>query len=372
MSDTVKIFHTADLHIGMLFNRYPDFIKDDLRQARLDTLDSMVKTANEEECDLFVVAGDLFDKINGISKKLIKEASDSLNKFTGNCVLILPGNHDYDNGKIELWKTMKENGSDNIVYLDEEEVFLLDDFGIEATIYPAPCHSKHSDKNNLDWIKEAELDPNRINIGLAHGAIVDISPDLNNQYYSMTLQELNDIPVDLWLLGHTHVPYPVQEKVTDIKVFNPGTPEPDGLDCKHEGNAWIITIDKDKNVSANRMVTGTYRFMDREYEIKEEDDLHKIKVDLLANNPEKTIARITLNGRIDEETMDYYKTVYNEINKELAYLIADINDLGIKITTEKIHKEFSENSFPQEFLLSLSDDEGALQLAYELIMEVRD
>ena len=44
----------------------------------------------------------------------------------------------------------------------------------------------------------------------------------------------------------------------------------------------------------------------------------------------------------------------------------------MKITTEKIHKEFSDGSFPQELLLSLSDEEDTLQLAYELIMEVRN
>ena len=182
----IKIFHTADLHIGMLFNRYPDFLKDDLRKSRIDTLSNM------------------------------------------------------------------------------------------------------------------------INIGIGHGAITDISPDLKNQYYSMTLQELNDIPMDLWLLGHTHIPYPEQDNVTDIKVFNSGTPEPDGLDCKHEGNAWIITIDNEKSISAKRIVTGTYKFVDKEYEIKDEDDIDNIIDDLMVNNPSMTIARISLKGRIDEYIMDYY------------------------------------------------------------------
>ena len=368
----IKIFHTADLHIGMLFNRYPDFLKDDLRKSRIDTLSNMIKMANDLESNIFVIAGDLFDKVNGINKKTISEASDALNTFIGQCILVLPGNHDYDNGMIDLWTYLANNLSDNIILLNEEKPYSLNDYGINAMIYPAPCHSKHSDKNNLDWIKQEKLDENMINIGIGHGAITDISPDLKNQYYSMTLQELNDIPMDLWLLGHTHIPYPEQDNVTDIKVFNSGTPEPDGLDCKHEGNAWIITIDNEKSISAKRIVTGTYKFVDKEYEIKDEDDIDNIIDDLMVNNPSMTIARISLKGRIDEYIMDYYYKVHERLNNELAYLITDINELGIKVTSEKIYKEFSEKSFPQEFLLALADDEDTLQLAYELIMEVKE
>ena len=72
----IKIFLTADLHIGMLFNRYPEFIKEDLRNARIKTLDRMVRTANHLECNIFVIAGDLFDKVNGISQKMINEVLD--------------------------------------------------------------------------------------------------------------------------------------------------------------------------------------------------------------------------------------------------------------------------------------------------------
>ena len=368
----IKIFLTADLHIGMLFNRYPEFIKEDLRNARIKTLDRMVRTANHLECNIFVIAGDLFDKVNGISQKMINEVLDALNYFTGQCILVLPGNHDYDNGMIDLWTKFTNNMLDNLILLNEEKPYLLDEYGIDATVYPAPCHAKHSKENNLAWIREEKFDESRIIIGIGHGAITDISPDLKNEYYSMTLQELNDIPVDLWLLGHTHLPYPQQENTNDIKVFNPGTHEPDGLDCKHKGNAWIINVDIDKNVSANRLITGTYKFIDKVFEVKDQDDLDNMYNEVLMDNPDMTIARITLVGRIDEETRDYCNSVIEKLNKELAYLMTDFNDLGIKVSTEKIHKEFSEKSFPQEFLLSFADDEDTLQLAYELIMEVRE
>ena len=57
----IKIFHTADLHLGMRFAGYPD-IQDELINARYETLEKLVSLANRENCTLFVIAGDLFDR----------------------------------------------------------------------------------------------------------------------------------------------------------------------------------------------------------------------------------------------------------------------------------------------------------------------
>ena len=187
----------------------------------------------------------------------------------------------------------------------------------------------------------------------------------------MTLDELHSTPMDLWLLGHTHITYPFNSSVTSEKIFNPGTPEPDGLDCKHEGNAWLISIDRDKNISGNRVTTGTYKFIDKEYVIKQREELDEILQELLNHNPKKTVARIALKGRVDEDVFNYRQEVYKSIEGAIAYLIKDDDNLGIKVTSEKIHREFTDSSFPQQLLLALADDEDTLQLAYELIMEVK-
>ena len=40
-------------------------------------------------------------------------------------------------------------------------------------------------------------------------------------------------------------------KLSLIKIFNPGTSEPDGLDCRHNWHAWIINLDDNKRITAN-------------------------------------------------------------------------------------------------------------------------
>ena len=90
---TIKIFHTADLHLGMKFARYPA-IQNELINARYEALERMVEMANKEECELFIVAGDLFDRVT-VKPVEIKKAVDILNGFAGDLVLVLPGNHDF-------------------------------------------------------------------------------------------------------------------------------------------------------------------------------------------------------------------------------------------------------------------------------------
>lgn len=366
----IKIFHTADLHIGMRFKGYPDNIKGLLQQARLDTLDKMIQLANENGANLFVIAGDIFDRINGIDKKSIVSAAQSLDKFNGECVIVMPGNHDYDNGMVDLWEIFNKNASDKVLFVNEEKPYSLVEYGIEAMIYPAPCHTKHSSTNNIGWIKHVTLDENLINIGIAHGSLQGLSPDMDNTYYNMSIEELQSLGLDLCLLGHTHIVYPLQDEVTGERVFNPGTPEPDGLDCKHNGNAWFIETEKEKN-SAKRVETGKYRFIDRSYIIRESNDLNVVSNDILSGKTNNTIARISLRGRVEEDVFSSRIDLYKSLEKELSLLIVEDDDLGIRITADRIHQEFSEGSFPQKFLLSLSEDEEALQLAYELIMEVK-
>jgi exonuclease SbcD len=109
---SVKIFHTADLHIGMKLAKYPEQVRSQLQQARNNVLPKMIQMANDKNCNLFVIAGDLFHNIKGIDKKTIAQTAKALDCFQGECVLVMPGNHDYDNHMIDLWKTFAENAGE--------------------------------------------------------------------------------------------------------------------------------------------------------------------------------------------------------------------------------------------------------------------
>lgn len=370
----LKIFHSGDIHIGMKFNNYPSYIQEKLIEARYEILDTLVKKANNKNANLFVISGDLFDKHNIKEDKIIK-VINKLKKFSGDAILILPGNHDFDNGGIELWEKFKNNMSGKMVLLNEFRKYDLKKFDLDINIYPAPCDSKHSANNNLDWIKNKEIQEEKkkrkYEIGISHGAISGLSPDMTDSYFKMDKDELKNLKMDIWLLGHTHLSYPFEKEITDRKIFNCGTPEPDGLDCNHSGNAWFIEIDDNKSITAEKVKTGQYRFYDLEYKINNKKDFENMKTKLFKGKVENKIIRLKLRGRVEENLYQQKEKIYQELSDKIAYLKINDNELKIKITNEVISKEFSENSFPYKLLNDLKDDEKALQIAYELIKEVK-
>lgn len=361
---TLKILHTGDLHIGKKFSDYPADTKEKLSAARLDSLGQMMTYANENKVDLFVISGDMFDRTNIAKDQIIKTAK-LLNTFKGK-VLILPGNHDYDDGELELWTTFK-NESNNSILLSHERVYDLEEYDFDILVYPAPCHAKHSDEHNLSWINDIKnFDSKKLHIGIAHGALEGLSLDAEGKYYAMTMRDLESLPIDLWLLGHTHVPYPMQANAKNHKIFNAGTHEPDGMNYRYPGQAWIIEIDKNK-IEAQQYVTGKYRFCDENHKINNKKDLEDIHKWVKKNQPETMILRLNLEGSLNSEDYDDLPDFYKKVEKDIVFLKINDNKLRRKITDKLINDEFVEGSFPHVFLSKLIDDADALQLAYEIV-----
>ncbi|WP_353893939.1 metallophosphoesterase [Proteinivorax hydrogeniformans] len=363
----LKIFLTGDNHIGLKFNSYPEHVRSSLVKARVDNLQGLVEKANSKGCDLFAVAGDLFDKVK-ITKRDKEKVAKVLEQFSGT-VVVLPGNHDYHDDVVDLWQDFKGYAGENTIVLNTYKPYNLTSNDIDVTLYPAYCSKKHSSNNALKWIKELQnLEPTRWNIGIAHGALEGLSPDIEQKYYNMNEKELDDIGLDLWLLGHTHIPYPLEQKVSNRRIFNSGTSEPDGLDCNHAGNAWIITISESKEISADRVKTGIYRFYDIDYKLESEESLSKLIEDLDMEKPDKKIIRLTLNGRVKRETLDQIQLCLKNLREKFGYLEVRAENLKLQITKEDIEQQYTKGSFPYQVLNQLLEtDNDALQLAYELM-----
>ena len=87
----LRIFVTGDNHIGLKYASHEKAAV--LASARMEAFKGMVETANEENCALFAITGDLFENTYGVSKKEIKALLDALSCFRG-IVAVLPGNHE--------------------------------------------------------------------------------------------------------------------------------------------------------------------------------------------------------------------------------------------------------------------------------------
>ncbi len=367
----MKLFVTGDVHIGLKFANYPE-ISDQLIQSRFDCLEKCVAQAEKEACDYFVITGDLFDNINRIPQKQVKAVVDILSGFSG-LVLVLPGNHDYYTGEEKVWKDFREalGSGGSIVLFTEMKPYSFGSAEEKITFYPAFCQSKHSSRNHLEWIRNTGMDGAGYHVGVAHGTLEGVSPDMKNEYFLMTEKELNSFPVDAWLIGHTHIPYPREaagnQAVSGYKIFNPGTPEQTDLGNNTAGFCFLLTLEKEAGktrVTADSYQSGGIRYYDLPLAVGTEG-LRTAVEEAVKELPEKSVVRLKLSGAVPEQEYGGRQRIYDDaLGRFLTYEIED-GALCETITTERIRREFAEIGFAAELLESLNDKER--QMAYELI-----
>lgn len=366
---TLKILHTADLHLGMSFPKYPH-LRSELIDARFESLDNMITIANSKGVDLFVIAGDLFEN-KSPPERDIEKVTYSLNNFEGKLVLILPGNHDYycDESN-NIWSKFEKHSGDNILILKKKKVERLDNFGIDANVYPAPCHARISNANTIGWIKEAEKDRNVLfHIGIAHGSLEKYSPDYDKRYYPMNLRELDSLGLDLWLLGHTHN----QHLVSD-KIFISGTHEPAYIkNFPREGRAWIITIDDSKKVRPESVNTGKFRILDENIEVDPSCTIEDIPRRFTQKDYLNILLNVYLKGSLSIEEFRKLSGLKDKLRESIKLLSLDTEEVRNEITKDIIDSNFTEGLFPHRLLTILNDenDKYSCDVAWELLEEAR-
>lgn len=372
----LKIFVTGDNHIGLKYASHEQ--ASVLAASRIDAFDSMVHAANSEDCDLFVITGDLFDKPKGILKGDIKTLLDILSGFHGT-VAVLPGNHDYFDDDVQVWKYFRDlmTSCDNILLMTEYRPYPLTINGKEVVLYPAHCTSLHSapGQNNLGWIKNIVIPDNgAYHIGVAHGAVEGETIDNEGQYFLMNRGELESIPVDLWLIGHTHVPFPrnLTKSFTPAgKIFNAGTHVQTNVSCDTEGQCFIVELGENKSVRAKKFVSGNIRFY-RKNIILNAGNMETMLERELAEFGDNSVVEIELSGAV---TGEEYENRHEVIEKALSrFMESKYNESNLSklISKDLINAEFAETSFSAAFLTALLNEPKEAQLAYELLNSLKE
>ena len=373
---SIKIIHTADNHIGISYNSLSQ-AKTKLVKERLEALKRIVEKGNEELADYLVIAGDLFD-VAKYDKNRTTDVIDILNSFQGK-VFIVPGNHDfYQEGENSLWYEFKtKTNNDKIIVLDKYEVFEDTIEGQEVRFYPAACKTLHSNENTIGWIKEIEKPNNAIHIGIAHGNVVGLGRDEDGKYFNMDPTELLNAGVDFWLLGHIHVPYPTQDLVINNPgYFMSGTHMPDTWKSTNMGNAWVIEIDGEKNVKANKFQPSKFCFKVIKTVLESEIDIESLRRDLTNCDYENIALRLDLTGTLTAKNLELLDELLNEwTEKTEGFIYFEVfKNIKQKIDQDVIDEKFTNGSLPHILLSELlkEDPDGlSTQKAFEIINETK-
>lgn len=366
----MKIYHTADVHIGLRFGQYEASVRTTLIEERFSVLQRMVESANTNQCDVFVVAGDLFDN-DRVADKDVRRTIDILASFTGDAVLLLAGNHDHcSDPSAKPWSTVISQAHNTNIYpLLSDDVLRLEVGGRGVNFYACPCPDHTSAAHRIGWVADRAKAADEVHIGIAHGNVVGHALDDNHAYYSMTEEELTASGVLTWLLGHIHVPFPEPGTIGTPVFFMPGAPTPSSVRMRHPGQAWIISIDERGEASYTADVQAGITFKRFTVSFANAGDLQSLQHQVQQLPPSTTILDLQLSGTLVAQDLASLSTWLDDISRMMLHVRCE-STVKEQLTAEMIASMYPTGTL-QERLLSelLADTQHPLDvhLAFEIL-----
>ncbi len=308
--NTVRILHTADLHIGAQCS-YLGTDASVRRREVLKTFEKIIGLANENKVDLLLIAGDLFDS-NKIEATLINGVFEALDNLKSGKAVIALGNHDpltadspFANRKM----------SDNVYVLDSKDSVLTFD-ELSCRVYGASFDGVYCEGASRFSLTPPEDD--YINLMVIHG---EARADLSGNYRPITPEFVKYSGMDYIALGHIHARSEVQYMGTTAIAYC-GCPEGQGFDESGEKGVYLGNISKGKaDLSFVPTAKRTHYCLD--VDITDAENItEKVKEEIEKSdkNFKDQYYRITLTGkRSDEKKLDI-PSIIADLNEQVAFI----------------------------------------------------
>ncbi|NMW84853.1 DNA repair exonuclease [Peptoniphilus sp. AGMB00490] len=297
----MKIIHAADLHLKKFYKgRLPLEISNKLLEDTWRTFRDVANFSNEVDADIFLIAGDLFEREFFYLRDL-RRFLNIIEDIKAKVFLVF-GNHDYlSKDNLFLKVDLPEN-----LYIFNSELDFYELKDLNTRIYGISYDSYKFKKDFSD----VKLDKNFINIGLFHS-------DLKDERY-MPLDEKFLREFNYVALGHIH---------KRAKVFNNAYYSGSliSLSFKDEGERGIIFLDDEKKTIEFKNFSRR-EFINLEIKIDKDMTFSEILKKVQGKISTENLYRITLKGVshnkreiesfLRENLSAFYFEVINEITEE--------------------------------------------------------
>lgn len=200
----VTFLHTADLHLGSPFSSIKHLsknIQNSLLSASEDSFNAFVHYAITHRVHFILISGDVFDTSTP-TLKVQNNFISQLEKLSSHDIMVflICGNHD---------AKIIQNHRESLSRIKNLFVFNDSIESIEFTIHTEKfkVHGVNfiSDLNLKEQSKNIDLDPDSFHICMLHADVAKSQRQAAIKKYSeLDVNELLEIPVDYWALGHLH------------------------------------------------------------------------------------------------------------------------------------------------------------------------
>lgn len=278
----IKFLHAADLHLDSPFRALPPEKAAGRRREQRAQLDALAELCNEEECDLLLLAGDLFD-----SDAARRDTEEALTRSLSACrarVFIAPGNHDFYAPGSPYDGDWPENV--HIFKSEKPEAVVLEDLNcaVWGAAFTGPSSGSLLDGFRIE-------DPSLINLMVLHGDAGSPS----SPYNPISGDEIEASGLDYLALGHRHAAGgPFRDGLTTCAW--PGCPMGRGFDETGPKGVYLGEVSKEGCSLEFRTLPG------RRYEILRveagDDPLAAIEA-ALPPDTRDDIYRVILTGQAE-------------------------------------------------------------------------
>jgi DNA repair exonuclease SbcCD nuclease subunit len=295
----MKFIHSADLQLGARFSQFGPKAEL-LRKARLQTLETALRMANELAVDAFLIAGDLFED-RQVDDAVITAALAKFGSLSDLPIFILPGNHDPNTGPGSIWNRKPFTGKPpNVTILAEPGVY--DCAG--ARLIASPLKQKVSTIDPSLKIAELarELPDDRIQIGITHGALAIPAQHQPNDF-PIALEAATRAGLDYLAVGHWHT----WQMYDHGRLVMPGTAEPDGFEQAGAGSIALVEIaarGATPNVQQIPVATLRWQMLECDYtDLQTARQSLEHKLAELRPLADRTVLRVKLGGSVSPRAL---------------------------------------------------------------------
>lgn len=249
----IKILHTGDIHLDSAFagldTRHAEIRRNELRAA----FTSMMTYARENNVDLLLIAGDLFDG-DLVTRETLALLTREFARFE-RPVFIAPGNHD-PASSASVWARDLFPGNVHVFRTDTLSAVDLPD--LPVTVYGYGFTA--SDLVTVPIEGKTVSDPSRVNVLVGHCDMLGMKKSTKD--CPMTAAHLNAFGADYAALGHIHNP---PAPGHDGRWCYCGCLEARAFDETGPKGACVVDIEKD-GASPSSVTIRRVRFSKRRYE----------------------------------------------------------------------------------------------------------
>ena len=281
----LKILHSADWHMDAPFTSFSEEQRTFLRREQLKLPGKVAEICRRENCDLVLLAGDIFDGIPS------REAVDAVRQALTECrvpVFITPGNHDFcEAGSVWLDEKWPENVTVFTGDLETRQIARLN-----CRIYGAGYRSMDC-AGLLEGFQTQGQE--KFQIAVLHGDPVTA----RSPYCPVTTAQVRDSGLHYLALGHIHKSGMFRAGATLCAW--PGCPMGRGWDETGDKGICIVTLEEKADV---RFVPlDSPRFYDQEADVSDGVELALDRILPAAGCTDFFRVTMTGQGAVDLEAL---------------------------------------------------------------------